>query len=272
MTTIAKQTIIDAIETGVAAAPGMNVPTWLGATDSLIELFALNGHPYSSGEVAAHLRTFRPDLVFSVTQSVGEHVRERFYAGTLPLFTNPDGSSSPAEQVPRTTEGIGRTPPHIGVFVYAPSYTDGFAHEFEVDIPKPGVALPLENDGLPAVPAQPTTPAAHFVKLAPRKAATNLEARVHKDSRCYVPRSAFEELLHETQTSLKGGDMVYVFVDDANKEAIVSLDRTPGSQGYTLVATRGRVLFPHPAHPFTIGDTFPITVDGPGRRLVVDLS
>jgi len=269
MALIDKQQIIDAIEDGITDAKAQGVPDWLGATDQLLELFALHGHPFSSGEIAAHLRTFKPKLVFSVL-NVGDHVRNRFWDDNMPVFVNPDGTTSPAEQVPRTTQGIGRTPPGVSVFVYAASYQEGHDHDFEIDIPRPGNNLPKDPDGLPPIPAQPTTPASHFVKLAPRKAATNLVATVHKDQRCYVPRAAFEELLHETQTALKGGDSVYVKVD--GDEATVNLDRVDGSQGYTLIATRGRVLFPHPVTPFTPGKQYPVTVDGPGRRLTIDLS
>jgi hypothetical protein len=148
------------------------------------------------------------------------------------------------------------------------------AYDFEIDIPTPGVPVQMESDGLPPIPKQPTTPAAHFVKLAARKsvAGLTLTATVHKNRRCYVPRSAFGELLHETKTGLKGGDSVYVVIDDASGEAVISLDRMAGAQAYQLVATRGVVQFSHPVTPFNIGDTFSITVDGPGRRLVVTLS
>jgi hypothetical protein len=269
-----KQQIIDAIEAGITAAPSQGVPEWLGATDSLLDLFAQECESFSSGSIAAHLRHFRPDLNFSVTSSVGAHVRNRFDADTMPVYQNADGTVTPVEQVPRTCEGIGRTPPGTSVFVYAPGYTEGMDYDFEIDIPKPGTTVQAESDGLPPIPTQPSTPAAHFVKLAARKsvAGLSLTATVHKNRRCYVPRSAFEELLHETKTGLKGGDSVYVKVDDSGGEAVISLDRLSGAQAYQLVATRGVVQFSHPVAPFTIGDTFTITVDGPGRRLVVDLS
>jgi hypothetical protein len=272
MTALAKQQIIDAIETGVADASNQGVPEWLAATDCLLKLFAAECQPFSSGEIAAHLRTFKPTLRFSVTSNVGEHIRERFYADTLPLFQNADGTVTPAEQVPRSTQGFSRTPPGTQVFVYAPDYQTGSDHDFEVDIPKPGATLPLENDGLPAVPVQPPSVQPHFVNLTPRKPVLDLKASVHNDARLCIARSALEALLHETQTGLKGGDSVYVGVDNVSQELVVSLDRDTGMQGYQLSASRGRVLVPHPAHPFTPGDTFKVTVDGPGRRLVVDLS
>lgn len=269
--TLAKQAIIDTIETGVVASQTQGIPPWMGATNALISLMISNREPFSSGEIAAHMRTFRPDLRFSVTSNVGEHIREMFYAQTMPTYVNADGSVTPVEQVPRVTQGIGRTPPGVSVFVYAPSYQAGIDHEFEIDIPTPGVSIKVEPDGLPAVPVQSPTPANHFVKLAPRKAATDLKASVHSNLRCYIPRSAFEELLHETGTALKGGDSVHITVDDVEGVVVVCLDPIPNSQAHQLVATRGVVQFTHPVRPFTPNQVFPITVDGPGRRLVVDI-
>lgn len=272
MTVINKQ-ISDAIEAGINASQAQGVRDWMGATDALINLLVENGECFSSGEIAAHLRTFRPDLRFSVTSNVGEHVRDRFYANTMPLYPNPDGTFTPVEMVPRTTAGFTRTPPGTQVFVYGPSYNDADTHEFEVDIPKPGVQTPAApNDayGLPARPVQAPQPVQHAINLTPRKPLLDLRATVHNDGRCCIPRSAFEALLHETKTSLKGGDSVYVIVD--GDEARIGLDREPGAQAYQLAAARGRVLFPHPAHPFTPGDAYKLTVEGDDRRLVVDLS
>lgn len=271
--TATKQQLADAIESGITNASSNGTPTWLGATDSLIDLLVAERECFSSGEIAAHLRTFRPDLRFSVTSNVGEHVRDRFYADTMPLYPNPDGTFTPVEKVPRTTGGFSRTPPGTEVFVYAPNWTAGQAHEFEVEIPKPGTQVPLDPDGLPPRPAQAANPlpASHFVNLTARPTPKNLTATVHNDGRLCIPRSALEALLHATQTALKGGDSVFVIVDDTNGEARVGLDRENGAQGYQLSAGRGRVLFPHPAHPFTVGDTFAVRIDGPGRRLVIDL-
>lgn len=269
--TASKQQIIDAIDRGINASQAKGIPEWLGATDALINLLVEERDCFSSGEIAAHLRTFKPDLRFSVTSNVGEHVRDRFYSDTMPLYPNPDGSYTPVERVPRTTGGFSRTPPGTEVFVYAPNYQDGVAYDFEVEIPKPGTQAALEPDGLPAKPAQAPNPLpkSHFVNLKARPAAKNLMATVHNDGRCCIPRSALEALLHATQTALKGGDSVFVIVDD--DEARISLDREKGAQAYQLSAARGRVLFPHPAHPFSVGDSFTIKIDGPGRRLVVEL-
>lgn len=273
MTTTSKL-ISDAIETGISNATSQGVPDWLGATDALIDLFVEHGECFSSGELAAHIRTFKPDLRFSVTTSIGAHVRDRFWGGTFPLYMDDAGDSSPVEMVPRTTQGYTRTPVGTEVFVYGPDQMAASTHEFEVEIPQPGTQVPVDPqnpDGLPAVPKQAPTPVQTGVKLTPRPA-RDLKAVVQADRRCYVPRAAFEALLHETGTSLKGGDSVYVIVDDAAEEARVGLDREQGAQAFQLIATRGRVLFPHPAHPFTPGDSYAVTVDGDNRRLIVDLS
>lgn len=262
-----KQDIIQAIDQGLQDASAQGIQDWMGATNALIDLFVKNGEPFSSGELAAHLRTFKPNLRFSVTTSIGAHLRERFNCVTLPSYVYPDGSSEQYVQVPRVTEGYSRTPPGQSVFVYALTEDEGRDHKFEVEIPLPGTPLLLESDGLPAIPQQPVTPASHYVQLAPRQAHVNLTATVHTDSRCCIPRGAFEELLHSTGSSLRGGDDVFVSV---TPEAIrVSLRDRPNYKRYSLQATRGRILVPHPTTPFTPNDSFPVRVDG--DELVVDL-
>jgi len=273
--TVTNKQISDAIEQGITDAQANGNPEWMGATDAVITLLVENRECFSSGEIAAHLRTFRPDLVFSVTNSVGEHIRDRFYANTLPMYENPDGTHTPVEQVPRMTQGFTRTPPGTQVFVYGPEFSECDQHEFEVDIPKPGTQVPAapgDAHGLPARPQQAPQPVQHFTKLTPRPSTRDLTATVHSDGRCCIARSAVEALLHDTGTGLKGGDSMYVLVDDSAQEARVALDREPGAQGYQLAAARGRVLFPHPAHPFTPGDSYAVKIDGPNRRLIIDLS
>lgn len=262
-----KQDIIQAIDQGITDAANQGIQDWMGATNALIDLFVKNGEPFSSGELAAHLRTFKPALRFSVTTSVGAHLRERFNSVTLPSYVHADGSTEQYVQVPRVTEGYSRTPPGQSVFVYALTEDEGHAHKFEVEIPLPGAPLQLEADGFPAIPQQPITPAAHYVQLAPRKAQANLTATVHTDNRCCIPRSAFEELLHATKASLRGGDDVFVRVD--GEEIRVALKDRPGFKAYSLQATRGRILVPHPTTPFTPNDVFPIRVDG--DELIVEL-
>jgi len=267
--------IKDAIERGIADAQAQGNPEWMGAADALLELLIEKGECFSSGEIAAHLRTFRPDLFFSVTNDLGDHIRNRFWGDTLPMYVADDGSLTPVEQVPRRTGGFTRTPPGTEVFVYGPDHQAAADHEFEVEIPKPGTQVPADPGdahGLPAKPSQPATPVQQFTQLKPRPARDGLRATVHNDARCCIPRSAVEALLHEADVGLKGGDSLYVLVDDDNDEVRVGLDREDGAQGYQLSASRGRVLFPHPAHPFKAGDAFRIKVEGDNRRLVIDIS
>jgi len=273
--TVTNKEISDAIESGIQASQTQGVPEWLGATDALITLFVESRECFSSGEIAAHLRTFNPALRFSVTSNLGEHIRDRFYGNSMPLYPNPDGTFSPIEMTPRMTAGFTRTPPGTQVFVYGPDNTSCVAHPFEVEIPAPGTTVapaPGDAHGLPARPVQAPVPVSHFVTLQPRKSHVDLRATVHADGRCCVPRSILEELLYETQAGLKGGDPLYVLVDNAAQQARIGLDRENGAQAYSVWATTGRCYFPNPAHPFTPGDCYAVTVDGPGRRLVVDIS
>ena len=268
-TDITKNDLVQTIEAGILAVQGGADAAWKGATDALIELFAHKGVPFSSGELAAHLRTVRPDLRFSVTNSVGEHLRSRFHADTL-WHRDDQGDEVPLVQVPRVTEGWSRTPPGQSVFVYAINRAEGELHPFEVDIPTPGVPVKVEPDGLPAIPAQPATPQPHFIKLAPRKAISGLTAKVHTDSRLVIPRNAFEELLHATGAALSGGDSVYVVVDDTAQEVRLALAPAPGFKSYSLQKARGRVLVSHPTRPFVPGSSFSVFVRG--DELVVNLT
>lgn len=274
--TVTNKQISDAIEKGIQDAQSQSIPDWMGATNALIDLFVSERVCFSSGEIAAYLRTFNPALRFSVTSSIGGHIRDRFYGNTLPLYDNGDGTHSAVEMVPRRTQGFTRTPMDTEVFVYGPDYQSCIDHEFEVDIPAPGVQMPADPadpNGLPAKPIQAPNPvqtAPKGVTLRPRKPVLNITATVHADGRCCVTRSAVEALLHETGASLKGGDPMYVTV--TGDEAIIGLDNTPGSTSYSIWASTGRVYFPRPSNPFVPGTAFRVRVDGSNRRLVVDLS
>lgn len=280
MALVTNKQISDTIDAALVAAPALGVPDWQAATDALIDLFVSHGECFSSGEIAAHLRTFHPELRFSVTSHVGEHIRERFYADNLPEYTLSDGTTVHVAQVPRTTGGYTRTPIGTQVFVYAEDYQSGMDHEFEVDIPLPGTQVaadPGDAYGLPARPVQAATP----VQTAPRNVATTVTGRqasgsltvnVRTDARVNVPRSVFEALLHETKTALRGGDRVYVNIDDAAGRAIISLDPEPGFTAYNLWATTGRIAFRHPVTPFNPGDNFALEIEADKRRMVIDIS
>lgn len=274
--TVTNKQINDSIEQGITDAISQGIRDWMGATNALIDLLVDHNECFSSGEIAAHLRTFMPNLRFSVTSNIGNHLRDRFYGNTLPLYENDDGTHTAVEMVPRTTQGFTRTPVGTEVFVYGPDYTSCMDHEFEVDIPSPGTQVPADpndSNGLPARPVQaptPKQPGGKNVVLRPRKPVMNLTATVHADGRCCVPRSAIEALLHETGASLKGGDPMYVTVTD--DLATIGLDNTPGSNSYSIWASTGRVYFPRPANPFVPGTAFRIRVNGSDRCLTVDLS
>jgi hypothetical protein len=272
-TDVTNKQITDAIEAGITDATNRNIHDWMAATDEILDLFIENGQPFSSGEIAAHLRTFRPDLRFSVTSSVGEHIRERFWACSLPLYEHDDMSTTPVEQVSRVTQGFTRTPLGTQVFVYGPDQQTCLDHEFEVEIPAPGVQVPADPTdahGLPAKPVQAPQPVQGFVSLKPQQPKRDLVATIHSDGRCYIPRSAFEAFLHETQTTLRGGDSVFVLVE--GDEARINMDSDDGAQIYQLTTMRGRIRFPHPTSPFKPGNSYRITVDAANKRLLVDLS
>lgn len=172
---------------------------WRAACDAVVSYRLANGKPFSSGEVAAILRTFDPTLNFAVS-GVGERLRDAFGQGEFDFsapeiekdtFGNPelddngdpklvvDGNGdvvmtkTPAQQVSRYTEGLGRTPAGVLVFVYAPSYADGEAHNFEVDIPRPNIpAVVNPATGVPDVPE------AHVSTRDPSKDDTRRAAQV----------------------------------------------------------------------------------------------
>ena len=58
----------------------------------------------------------------------------------------------------------------------------------------------------------------------------------------------------------------------ASEASLDTGDHLRRTGGYQLAAARGRVLFPHPSHPFTPGDAYAVKIDGPNRRLLIDLS
>ena len=148
----------------VTSATGTTTPAsvlatasnWRDATTSLVGWLVANDRCFSSGEVAAYVRTFRPDLAFAVTR-VGEYVRRWFAgdydvtgdsapaSGDFPSYDDGAGNVLFPAQVPRTTVGtcrtlVGRTvtsktPIGVTVFVYAKDAAEGFAHDFEVFIP-----------------------------------------------------------------------------------------------------------------------------------------
>ena len=213
---------------------------WREGTRHLIDHWTNQGRCYSSGEVAAALRTHRQDLRFSVT-TLGEYVRDLFYQGELP--------SNPV-QVSRRTTGNGRTPEGLLVFVYGPDEPTAEAHNFEVEIPRP----------LDSGKRKDRTPKDRKPKPLP-------QAYVGKDGRCYVPRKVVETWLGESGLNLRFGDKV--FVTPNVKSMLVSEKALNSySQPYNIWQTTGRVVFPMP-YEATTDDKFDVEVSDKGIVVVL---
>jgi len=263
----------------LAAADTKN---WRAAVSAFIAHKIESNLPFSSGELAAELRTHRPDLAFSVI-ALGDFVRDMFYAGAMDLYDDGMGGLVPPCQIPCTTQGIGRTPAGQIVFVYGPDPVTCQGHPFEVDIPLPGVASnsnPVQslpsNGGTPAAltaqssgvhppSGQTRTPVQVTGSAAP---GTIPNATVHIDGRLCVARGAFEAFVLALNHVMRGGDPVYVRFD--GNTLVISLDAKPGTAKYDLAKYRGRVLVTPPNLPLQPGDKYAITVDG--GELKVDLS
>jgi hypothetical protein len=248
----------------ILAAAGAD---WRTAVTDLVAWLVANNRCFSSGEVAAYLRTYRPDLKFMVS-GIGDYMREQYESGAFPSYI--DAACNPVypTQVGRTCNGVARTldgrtvvtrtPVGTTVFVYAKDDAAGYAHDFEVFIPEwddptasratlyAGGTLPVPAPVVTTTPS--TTPGAPpVVSAAPpaavgvlitgalAKNAADVTASVAADRRLYVPRAAFEAFVALTGQSLRGGpngDPVYVDFDGKT----VSITRTPTatSQEYRL--------------------------------------
>lgn len=252
--------------------------SWRQAVNELIDHKISRGECFSSGEVAAILRTHRPDLRFSVT-TLGEHVRDLFYTGGMALYTDNGGMLVSPCQVPRTTQGLGRTPAGQTVFVYGPNHAECMSHHFEVDIPRPGqkaqtkvVNVTPQSLPTPPPPALPSdsnskTPVVISGSKAPSQ--DDLTATVHTDRRLCIPRRAFEYFVEKSGHLLRGGDSVSVSYD--GNQITVTMKPTPSSIEYNLALTRGRILLvsPDSSKPFVPGDKYDIQVTS--DALVIDL-
>lgn len=279
------QTMKDAIQAGVQAG------NWRQSVDDLIAALTAEGLCYSSGEIAAYLRAEAPSLRFRVTR-IGEHIRDTYWAGTLPEYDDGAGGTEAPVQMQYTTSGSSRTGSGQVVFVYGPDQAACDAHDFEVDIPlPPGVApraqvqptanAPASTSAYPtsfSAPSQPaqrqpvnapiTAPAvapkpvpASGMALTPA-AHQNLTAKVHTDHRLCVPRQAFEAYLFASGRAMRAGDQVYVTADD--DQAFITLDADPSATVYTLQSQRGRLLFAHPNTPFKPGTVYDVLVSNEG--------
>jgi hypothetical protein len=290
----------------VTSATGNSTPAtviagatdWRTAVTDLIAWLVANDRCFSSGEIAAILRTNRPDLAFKVA-SVGDFVREAYDNGNIPSYDDGQGGTLYPTQVPRTTNGkartldgrdvVSKTPMGQAVFVYAKDSNDGFAHDFEVYIPDyndPDATRATPYTGAPPAPTQtPVTTPSGQVAQPPTQASgiviqgslkrDDLTAYVRPDRRLCVPRAAFEAFVAMTGTPLRGGpqgDPVYV--DFVGTEVFITRD--PATSGnstpFHLWATRGRVAFlaAPSLPPFVSGDKYEIVVRP--DALVIDLS
>ncbi len=261
--------VLATINEGIDTAMLANQPAWVGAADALIALCVRLNVCFTSGEVSAWIRTYRPDVRFSVTQNVGPHIRTGFTNGALPAYT-----SGPVEQKSRETAGYSRAPVHTTVFIYGP---DSFAiatHRFEVGVPTPGAAMP-DLLSLPAMPVQPATPIQPvFTTTSSKPKGSPVVGRkvlsfsgtptatVHTDRRLCVPRRAFEALATRQQRPVRGGDDVYVAI--SGSEIAISLDPLQGGRRYSLVTSRCRLLF---TTTRPIGDHYAISVTDDGLKL-----
>jgi len=246
---------------------------WRSAVSALITQWASIGRPYSSGEVAACVREHRPDLRFSVL-TVGETLREAFYAGTLPGYDDGTGTGCFVQpvQIPRFTEGLypDRTPAGVQVFVYAQDADDATDHPFEVFIPKPGetqadapAVAPTQTSMAAADPTGKTpTPVTIFgakIALDPNA----LTASVHKDGRVCITRTVFEAAVSLSGKPMRGGDPVWVTQDPSTLKVHLDDPNDPKAVVYSLVPDRGRirVTSQDTQRPFLSSEVFKVKID-----------
>jgi hypothetical protein len=226
-----------------------NDRTWQDAVCTLIDHHCQAHACFSSGELARVLRLERPDYRFAVTE-LGEFVKDLFHQGAIE-YRDHHGRATPAVQVPRRTDGHSRTPVGTEVFVYAPTPVLGSAHDFEVEIPRPGF----------------TPTALERQRFAAAAAIANAEmiASVHGDGRLCIPRRAFEQLSHATGVSIRGGDQVWIAVElgRTGPNLRVYLEQRDGAQAHALSTERGRVRLSAPAQlpGFMPGARFAIEID-----------
>lgn len=270
---------------------------WRTAVTDLVAWLVANDRCFSSGEIAAMLRTYRPDLAFKVS-GVGEYIRDAYDNGVFPSYDDGQGGTLYPTQVPRTSNGVARTldgrsvvskTPHgQTVFVYAKDGVEGFAHDFEVFIPDyddPQATRAVDYTGQIPAPTQVPTTSASVQPPTPQTgvlitgalARKDLEAYVANDRRLYVPRAAFEAFVAITGIPLRGGpsgDPVHV--STVGNEVLIARDADPNGNSvpYHLWNTRGRIAFEagkvNLTTPFNPGDRYEINVRQ--DALVIDIS
>lgn len=231
--------------------------TWQDAVCTLVDHYSFNDTCFSSGELARALRLERPDFRFAVTE-LGEFVKDLFHQGAIE-YRDRHGRVTAAVQVPRRTQGSSRTPAGTEVFVYAPNPVLGQAHDFEVQIPRPGFTpTALERQRFAAAAAQ---------------ANAEMVASVHGDGRLCIPRRAFEELSHASGVSIRGGDQVWIGVELGGAGSLrIHLEQRDGCSAHDLQPERGRLRFSAPAQvpAFTPGARFAIEVEAEALKIELE--
>ncbi len=277
--------ITSAVQTATADNLGAG-GIWRAACDAVVNHRLSEGLDFTSGEVSAILRTFDKSLVFSVS-SVGERLRDAWASGEFqfgtngpeiamddygnpevddhgnPMYVAADGSGmtddvtlaalavsqSPAEQVSRYTEGLGRTPAGTLVFVYAPDYGAGEAHDFEVDIPRPSDSAVINPaTGVPDVPVAHTSTRDHTTDDSRRaaqvaKAASkgDLTCTVQVTGRMNLGRAVLENYALASRQGLKSDATIFVWVTGNTLVCRLSDDpANPATVSYKVF--RGRTL------------------------------
>jgi hypothetical protein len=233
---------------------------------------------YSSGEVAAVLREHRPDVMVFSVGSLGQTLRDLFYNGLLPSFTDEQGQSVPVMQFPRVTEGLfpDRTPAGVEVFVYGPNTQACLDHEFEVFIPNPRWGEKMADAPAPAMgqTAQAAADKTGRTKSAvaimgAKVAAQDIVAKVWPDGRLCIPRNAFEAAVHLGGTPMRGGDSVFVKIGTGAVTVTLAKTGDPDEKSYDLSRDHGRVAVTA-TPPYTPGLAYKVTVAA--GVVIVDVS
>ena len=312
------QTLNSTIVAAVQEATAQGLDTrgvWHAACDAVVTYRLANNIPFTSGEVAAILRTFDPTLVFSVP-GVGSRLRDAFFAGEFlfnvetpevavddwgnpevddwgnTLYVASDGSGTttdagqaassttqqPAEQVSRYCEGLGRTPAGVEVYCYASNYQAGEDHDFEVDIPRPGIQASVNpTTGVPDVPvAKPST--RDYTTDDAQRAAQGTQARangylvctVQNTGRMNLGRPILEHYTLVTRQGLPSDATVFVWVNGSNLICRLADDpANPATVSYKVFRGRTLINLAKLGLARPAGTTVDATVDASGIHIAL---
>lgn len=246
-----------------------NSPDWRTAVSSLLNFWISQDRCFSSGEVAATLRTHRPDLKFRVG-GIGEFIRDNFHNQGLASYPdNGNGPNYPYQSL-RIAQGLypDRTQAGTEVYVYGPDSMAISNHEFEVYIPLPGQTL----DDAPAVdPMIANTPAPSVAAVvSTRLANSDILAKVWPDGRLCVPRSAFEAAVYISGSALHGGEPVFVKQTDTKVTVLLTDPNDSEYKSYMVTNSGGRIAFPNPTKPYVHGNAYSCKIEK--GKITVDLS